>query len=176
MDWLGYSGRTYQKLMTMLADRSSGFAGDDDDPEWAPPRPGRPESDRSPEEQPAERDRQDRGWGRRSPGGAATAGRNDREAARLYRSEWPGSCRNAGVPVNGAGWYVVAEGDTLWSIAEAHYGYGGAYRRIWRANRDVLEEPDTIYRCQRLYIPHWSWCGCHRPGRPPWAWEQGRDR
>jgi len=54
-----------------------------------------------------------------------------------------------------AGLYVVKEGDTLWAIAEAHYGAGkGArYEEIFEANKPMLKHPDKIYPGQRLRIP-----------------------
>ena len=42
----------------------------------------------------------------------------------------PATCRRAGRVVEGAGWYVVAPGDTLQQIAVAHYGSHRAWRRI----------------------------------------------
>lgn len=52
--------------------------------------------------------------------------------------------------------YVVKEGDTLWKIAEAHYGAGkGAkYMEIFEANRPLLSDPDKIQPGQRLRIPN----------------------
>lgn len=54
-----------------------------------------------------------------------------------------------------SGIHVVEEGDTLWKIAEAHYGAGkGArYQEIFEANRPMLKDPDKIYPGQRLRIP-----------------------
>lgn len=54
--------------------------------------------------------------------------------------------------------YVVKPGDTLWKIAEAHYGAGkGAkYMEIFEANRPMLTDPDKIQPGQRLRIPHGS--------------------
>ncbi len=51
--------------------------------------------------------------------------------------------------------YVVKPGDTLWKIAEAHYGAGkGAkYMEIFEANRPMLTDPDKIQPGQRLRIP-----------------------
>jgi hypothetical protein len=63
--------------------------------------------------------------------------------------------------VEGAGWYVVAPGDTLWRIARMHYGDGGAWRRILRANWETIADGNLIYACQRLFIPRW------RRDRPP---------
>jgi nucleoid-associated protein YgaU len=63
-------------------------------------------------------------------------------------------CKSAGASVQLPGWYVVKKGDTLWAIAERHYGAGARYRRIYEANRDRLRRgPDWILPCQHLYLP-----------------------
>jgi nucleoid-associated protein YgaU len=49
--------------------------------------------------------------------------------------------------------YTVADGDTLWAIAERHYGDGSQYTRIFEANRDQLDNPDVIQPGQVLRIP-----------------------
>src|SRR4051794_4874591 len=49
--------------------------------------------------------------------------------------------------------YTVADGDTLWAIAERHYGDGSQYQRIFEANRDQLDNPDVIQAGQVLRIP-----------------------
>ena len=69
------------------------------------------------------------------------------------RRRAPAACRNAGLKVAGAGWYVVQPGDSLWGIARVHYGYGRSYRRIHAANRHAIADPRRIYPCQRIYIP-----------------------
>ena len=49
--------------------------------------------------------------------------------------------------------YTVQPGDTLWKIAEAHYGDGSKYMKIFEANRPPLEDPDRIHPGQELVIP-----------------------
>ena len=77
-----------------------------------------------------------------------------RGAARpVSRREANAACKGAGRRIAGAGWYTARAGDSLWRIAEAHFGSGMAYRRIRAANRSTIDEPDRIRPCQRIYIP-----------------------
>jgi nucleoid-associated protein YgaU len=63
-------------------------------------------------------------------------------------------CKAAGAEAALPGWYVVKTGDTLWAIAERHYGAGARYRTIFLANRERLQRgPDVIMPCQQLYLP-----------------------
>ena len=64
-----------------------------------------------------------------------------------------GRCRGAGEKVLLPGRYTVARGDNLWRIALRHYGSGSYFKRIYRANRNVIRNPNLIYTCQRLYLP-----------------------
>ena len=44
--------------------------------------------------------------------------------------------------------YTVEAGDSLWAIAQRHYGDGNQWSRIYEANRDQLDNPDTIQRAR----------------------------
>jgi nucleoid-associated protein YgaU len=216
LDWLSYSRQSYRTLMDMLAERSARLQRtpkappriaappDADDrvgppprrwPRPAPPPGPSPDADEGPEE-PWPQPRRPR------HGGEAASGPNRtrpvqanvwREPRGGQRDEpWDGHggarCRKAGVEVEGAGWYVVQAGDTLWSIAERHYGDGEAYRRILRANWQRIADADNLQPCQRLYIPRWGkpqppdeddWrdrrrpCPADRPGPGERAWPPG---
>lgn len=48
---------------------------------------------------------------------------------------------------------LVAEGDTLWGLAERELGSGARYTEIFAANREVIEDPDLIFPGQKLRIP-----------------------
>lgn len=144
----------------MLAERSAG---------WHPRRPATafPLEREPPDSEPPERERElGPPAGGRPPdastasrpsggrrGGEAKAGRDRTIASINVWRPRSAHCRNAGVVVHGSGWYVVHAGDTLWSIAQAHYGNGRAYRRLYRANWRTVFDPDCIYACQRIYIP-----------------------
>lgn len=48
---------------------------------------------------------------------------------------------------------VVARGDSLWEIAESHYGSGAQYTQIYVANADQIRQPDLIYPGQVFTLP-----------------------
>jgi hypothetical protein len=156
--WVDYSRRSFQGLMRLLAARSA-MVPRPDEPGPPLPQPRRGEPDRGPpppgfEPAPAQ-------W----PNHHEPDDGEDR--ARRQPAGESGRCPRAGAAVEGAGWYVVQGGDTLWHIALAHYGNGRAWRRILDANRRTIPDPDRINACQRLYIPRW---GISRPP-PEEAWE-----
>ena len=49
--------------------------------------------------------------------------------------------------------YTVKSGDSLSAIAKREYGDAGAWRRIYEANRDKIDDPDMIHPGQELTIP-----------------------
>lgn len=49
--------------------------------------------------------------------------------------------------------YTVRRRDTLSKIAALEYGDPRQWRRIFEANRDVIEDPDLIFPGQILRIP-----------------------
>ena len=49
--------------------------------------------------------------------------------------------------------YIVKKGDTLQKIADKMYGTTKKWKKIYNANKDVLEAPDVIRPGQKLVIP-----------------------
>lgn len=49
--------------------------------------------------------------------------------------------------------HEVKNGETLWKIAERYYGDGSLYKKIFEANRDVLNDLNVIRVGQKLRIP-----------------------
>ncbi|NIZ47124.1 LysM peptidoglycan-binding domain-containing protein [Spirochaetales bacterium BR208] len=47
----------------------------------------------------------------------------------------------------------ISRRESLWRIAEAVYGDGFQWTRIWEANRDILSNPNRIYPGQQLGLP-----------------------
>lgn len=50
-------------------------------------------------------------------------------------------------------WVTVREGDTLYEIAKRVYNNGDLYYKIFKANPQVLDNPDRIHTGQRLRVP-----------------------
>ena len=49
--------------------------------------------------------------------------------------------------------YVVVKGDSLSKIAQREYGDANKWRRIYEANKDLINDPDLIYPGQELKVP-----------------------
>ncbi|MCA0131630.1 LysM peptidoglycan-binding domain-containing protein [Winogradskyella alexanderae] len=50
--------------------------------------------------------------------------------------------------------HTVASGETLGKIAKHYYGDAMKYKEIFKANSDILKNPDLIYPDQELIIPN----------------------
>ena len=49
--------------------------------------------------------------------------------------------------------HTVAGGETLGKISKKYYGKSSAYNTIFKANTDILKNPDVIHPGQELTIP-----------------------
>ena len=49
--------------------------------------------------------------------------------------------------------YEIKSGDTLGAVAKHFYGKASLYTRIFEANRDIVDDPNTIYPGQKIRIP-----------------------
>ena len=53
--------------------------------------------------------------------------------------------------------HEVASGETLWGIAQQHYGDGSLYHRLVTANPGTISDPDVISVGQVVRVPmSWS--------------------
>ena len=50
-------------------------------------------------------------------------------------------------------YYEIKSGDTLSKIAKRVYGDAMAYKKIFEANREVIEDPDKIFVGQKIRLP-----------------------
>ena len=49
--------------------------------------------------------------------------------------------------------YTVEKGDTLSKIAKEHLGTANAWKQIFEANRDTIDDPDRIFPGQVIKLP-----------------------
>lgn len=49
--------------------------------------------------------------------------------------------------------YTIQKGDTLSKIAKEKLGSAGEWKKLFDANRDVIEDPDRIFPGQVIKIP-----------------------
>lgn len=54
---------------------------------------------------------------------------------------------------SGGDMYVTKEGDTFWKIAKRVYGSGSQWKRIWRANKSKVPNPDKLKAGTKIRIP-----------------------
>ncbi|WP_370480083.1 LysM peptidoglycan-binding domain-containing protein [Tamlana flava] len=50
--------------------------------------------------------------------------------------------------------HIVKKGETLGKIAKHYYGNAAKYQAIFKANTNILKNPDLIYPDQELVIPN----------------------
>ena len=56
-------------------------------------------------------------------------------------------------PYHGFAVYTVTAGDSLSSIAQDFYGDPARFRKIFQANRNVLDDPDRSFRAGAAHPP-----------------------
>ena len=49
--------------------------------------------------------------------------------------------------------YTIEKGDTLSKIGKQHFGNANAWKRIFEANRDTIDDPDRIFPGQVIKLP-----------------------
>lgn len=50
-------------------------------------------------------------------------------------------------------YYTIESGDTLSKLAKKYYGDPMQYPKIFKANKEVIKDPDLIYPGQKIRIP-----------------------
>jgi nucleoid-associated protein YgaU len=50
-------------------------------------------------------------------------------------------------------YHLIQKGETLSAIAKRFYGKANDYRRIFEANREVIQDPNRIFPGQKIRIP-----------------------
>jgi nucleoid-associated protein YgaU len=55
-----------------------------------------------------------------------------------------------------SGEYTVERGDSLWKIAVKAYSDGNKWTEIWNSNKNLVNNPNKIYKGTKLVIPNLS--------------------
>lgn len=55
-----------------------------------------------------------------------------------------------------SGEYIVERGDSLWKIAVRAYSDGNKWTEIWNSNKNLIGNPNKIYKGTKLVIPNLS--------------------
>ncbi len=86
---------------------------------------------------------------------SGVSSRVDSSAEKVEKADFSGvtSRVDSSAGTAGGATYTVEKGDTLSAIAKRHYGQASAWKRIFEANRDVLDDPDRIFPGQQLKLP-----------------------
>ena len=88
-----------------------------------------------------------------------TSGESPQGGSPDFSNVLSGSSSSAPSPIGGAAagkterMYVVVRGDSLSKISKTFYGNANSWKRIFEANRDVIDDPDMIQPGWRLRIP-----------------------
>lgn len=56
-------------------------------------------------------------------------------------------------PIAQARSYTIKSGDSLSKIAKQFYGDASAWNKIYKANQDLIKDPDKIFPGQKIIIP-----------------------
>jgi len=79
----------------------------------------------------------------------------DTTAQKVEKADFPGvtASVDSTAELVGGSTYTVKAGDSLSKIAKNELGDGNAWKKIFEANRDVLDDPDKIFPGQTLKLP-----------------------
>jgi hypothetical protein len=113
--------------------------------------------------------------GRAEAGAGAVGGAGAAAAGGGAPQFSPGAAMGA-APAGGGGgcpsnddWHYVTQGESLWSIAQSWYGNGSWWTRLWRANRNVVPNPNFLQTDIYLRIPWSGFRYTTRQGDTLWA-------
>jgi nucleoid-associated protein YgaU len=81
--------------------------------------------------------------------------RVDSSAGQDERADFSGvsSMVDSSADMLGTDSYTIKKGDTLSAIAQDYYGQASAWKLVFEANRDVLDDPDRIHPGQVIKLP-----------------------
>lgn len=91
----------------------------------------------------------------KKPDFSGVTGKVDSTAEQVKKADFSGVSAkvDSTAEVAGAQSYTIQKGDTLSKIAQQHYGKANDWRRIYDANRDVIDDPDKIFPGQVIQLP-----------------------
>lgn len=91
----------------------------------------------------------------KKPDFSGVSGKVDSTAEQVPKADFSGvgAKVDSTAEIAGTQPYTIQKGDTLSKIAQQHYGRANDWRRIYEANRDVIDDPDKIYPGQEIQLP-----------------------
>jgi len=87
----------------------------------------------------------------RSTGSQAASRSSERPVAKTQQSQKTVTTPTGKKVKKGDGEYKVVKGDTLSSIAEKH-GVKGGWQKLFKLNKDIVQDADLIYPGQQLHL------------------------